>query len=118
MARRVKDQSLDSRDARSKLKARGKPYWRTIGKGLHIGYRKGQTGGVWVVRRYIGKQQYAVETFAITDDREDANGATVLDFWQAQEVARGHRPGIRGAYTVRHAIAAYIEHLGDRAIRL
>lgn len=114
MARRVRDQSLDSRDARSKLKARGKPYWRTIGKGLHIGYRKGQTGGVWVVRRYIGKQQYAVETFAIADDREDANGTTVLDFWQAQEVARGYRPGARGAYTVRQAIAAYLEHLGDR----
>jgi integrase len=114
VARRVKDQSLDSRDARSKLKARGKPYWRSIGRGLHIGYRKGQTGGVWVVRRYIGKQQYAVETFAITDDREEANGTTVLDFWQAQEVARGHRPGIRGVYTVKQAIAAYIEHLGDK----
>jgi integrase len=114
MARRVKDQSLDSREARSKLKARGKPYWRLIGKGLHIGYRKGQSGGAWVVRRYIGNQQYAVETFAIADDREDANGTTVLDFWQAQEVARGLRPRKIGAYTVREAVAAYIEHLGAK----
>ena len=58
MARRIKDQTLDSRDARKKLKVRGKPFYKAIGKGLHLGYRKGKTGGVWVVRSYLGKQQY------------------------------------------------------------
>ena len=43
---------------RSKLAARGKPYWQSIGKGLHIGYRKSARGGVWVVRRYVGDQVY------------------------------------------------------------
>ena len=114
MARRVKDQSLDSREARSKLKARGKPYWRSIGKGLHIGYRKGQGGGAWCIRQYQGEQKYKVETVAIADDREDANGETVLDFWQAQEAARSFRPRKIGAYTVKQAIAAYIDHLGDK----
>ena len=56
MARRVKDRNLDSRDARGKLKPSGKPYWRAIGKCLHIGYRKGKTSGVWVIRRYLGNQ--------------------------------------------------------------
>jgi integrase len=114
MARRVKDQSLDSREARSKLEARGRPYWRSIGKGLHIGYRKGQGGGAWCIRQYQGEQKYKVETVAIADDREDANGETVLDFWQAQEAARSFRPRKIGAYTVKQAIAAYIDHLGDK----
>ena len=34
------------------------PTYRAIGRGLHLGYRKGKTGGVWVVRRYIGGQSY------------------------------------------------------------
>ena len=68
MARRVKDRNLDSRDARRKLKASGKPYWRAIGRGLHVGYRKGKTGGVWVIRRYLGKQAYQLETIAEADD--------------------------------------------------
>src|SRR5262245_22419456 len=40
MARRIRESILDSRDARAKLKVRGKPYWRSIGSGLHVGYRK------------------------------------------------------------------------------
>lgn len=117
MARRIKDRDLDSRDARAKLKARGKPYWRSIGKGLHIGYRKGKTGGAWVVRRYLGGQAYKVETIAQADDVEDANGSTILDFWQAQEAARSMRQGTRrlGAYTVKDAVTDYLEHLDDKA---
>ena len=45
MARRIRESTLDSRDARVKLKVRGKPYWRSIGSGLHVGYRKGQDRG-------------------------------------------------------------------------
>ena len=54
MARRLRDSTLDSKDARKKLAPRGKPYYRAIGRGLHLGYRKGKDGGVWVVRRYVG----------------------------------------------------------------
>ena len=116
MARRVNDRNLDSRDARRKLKASGKPYWRAIGRGLHVGYRKGKTGGVWVIRRYLGKQAYQLETIAEADDFQDANGREVLDFWQAQEVARRVRQSPkRGAYTVRDAVEAYIDRLEGRA---
>jgi integrase len=115
MARRVKDRNLDTRDARRKLKAGGKPYWRAIGKGLHIGYRKGKTSGVWVVRHYLGKQNYRLETIGEADDVLDANGKDVLDFWQAQEVARKLRPGARrGAYTVKDAVEAYLDRLEGR----
>ena len=59
MARKVKDKELDSREARGKLKPRGKPYWRTIERGLHLGYRKLKgKAGTWCARHYIGEQQY------------------------------------------------------------
>lgn len=88
MARRVKDAQLDSPTAREKLKARGKPYYRPLARGLHIGYRKNKIGGMWVARVYCGEQTYKVETVASADDKLKADGASVLDFWQAQEAAR------------------------------
>lgn len=116
MARRVKDRNLESRQARLKLAPSGKPYWRSIGRGLHVGYRKGKRGGVWVTRRYLGGQSYSISTIAQADDVEDANGKDILDFWQAQEVARNLRPSAvrSGPYTVRDAVDAYLDHLEGR----
>ena len=89
MVRSVRDANLDSRTARSRLKARGKPYYRTIEPGLHLGYRKSLSGaGKWVVRQYEGEQAYTVETIATADDNADADGVAILDFRQAQEKAR------------------------------
>ncbi len=116
MARRVRDVTLESRAARAALKVRGKPYYRAIGPGLHIGYRKGKKGGRWVARLYAGDGNYRVEVLADTDDMLDANGETVLDFWQAQEAVRrlhtlrttgGERASPR--YTVANAIGDYLE---------
>jgi integrase len=116
MARRIRDKNLESRDGRSKLKPRGKPYWKAIGHGLHLGYRKGQRTAVWVVRHYLGDQNYQTESIALADDTLDANGTDILDFWEAQERARGMRPGPRrGAYTVREAVSDYLSHLEGRA---
>lgn len=113
-----RDKNIETREARTKLKPSGKPYWRIIGKGLHVGYRKGKRGGAWVIRRYLGDQDYKVETIAAADDVEDANGIEILDFWQAQEAARNMRPGtapnVKG-YTVSQAVAEYLEHLEGRA---
>jgi hypothetical protein len=69
---------------RRKLKASGRPYWRAIGKGLHIGYRKGKTDGVWVVRRYLGGQTYKLETIAEADDILDVRPAS----WRLPKMAR------------------------------
>ena len=116
MARRLRDRNLESRDARRKLAVSPKPYYRAIGRGLHLGYRKGKTGGVWVIRRYVGGQSYNENTVAQADDSEDANGNEILDFWQAQEMARAMRPGPqRGAYTVKDAVRDYLTHLDGRA---
>src|SRR5213083_1619951 len=109
MARRVHDATLDSREARRRLKIRGKPYYRQIERGLHLGYRRlgGGQAGTWVSRLYAGQQSYEVAKIGIADDVSDADGAAVLDFWQAQNAARKamvdraqRANGEHGAYTV------------------
>jgi integrase len=118
MARTVRDSNLESRAARSKLKARGKPYYKTLDEGLHLGFRKGQGAGKWVVRLYTGKQTYSVETIATADDLSDANGVDVLSFVQAQARARARRDersrtaaGITGPFTVDAAMDDYLNYL-------
>jgi integrase len=122
MARTVRDAALETRTARSRLKAQGKPYWKAIDPGLHVGYRKGTTGGKWVVRRYVGDGVYSVETIATADDKADADGVAVLDFSQAQQMARQRHTVLArqakgldtaGPYTVRACIDDYI-HLLER----
>jgi hypothetical protein len=44
VARTVKDARLETRTARAVLKPAGKPYYKTIEEGLHLGYRKNRTG--------------------------------------------------------------------------
>src|SRR5690349_19945355 len=105
VAKRVRDADLQSRAARSKLKARGQPHFRSIGAGLHVGYRKGAREGKGVVRRYVGHQAYVVETIGIADDADDANGNTIVTFWQPQERTRG--TWSCGPHRVRDAIADY-----------
>ena len=120
MARSVRDASLDSRTARSRLKARGKPYWRQLEPGLSIGYRRPNSGqGKWVVRHYLGGgDRYETETFATADDFSDPDGVAILSFWQAQAkareqmVQRAHSAaGIRAASTVKASVDAYIAFL-------
>lgn len=87
MARAVKDSKLDSREARLKLAARHKPYWRLIDRGCHIGYRKGVRGGIWRARYYIGEGQYEESILGVADDIRDSDGSEVFDFSQAQQAA-------------------------------
>ena len=121
MARTVRDAKLETRTARAALKASGKPYFRAIDEGLHLGYRKGRLGGKWVIRRYVGNQSYAVETIGAADDTLDADGAVILSFSQAQAEARKRfveatriaagMPAQAGPYTVRDAINDYLAWL-------
>ena len=118
MARTVRDARLDSRAARAKLAPRGKPYWRAIDPGLHLGYRKPTQGaGKWVARFYEGSQSYATETLAIGDDLSEANGVDVLNFSQAQAAARKRRDtraratAGKGPLTVAAAIERYLAAL-------
>jgi integrase len=123
MPRTIRERRLDSPAARAKLKHSGKPYWRAIDTGLHLGYRKGLNGGRWVCRRYLGAGQYEVATVAISDDHSPADGASILDFFQAQrkarEVAALAKAPAKTAFTVAAAMDAYferLEHEGSRSL--
>ncbi|MGD0848478.1 MAG: site-specific integrase, partial [Bradyrhizobium sp.] len=62
MARTVRDATLETRTARSRLPTRGKPHYRILEPGLHLGYRKLKTGpGKWVARHYLGNENYEIE---------------------------------------------------------
>jgi integrase len=119
MARTVRNANLETRTARTRLKARGKPYYHSIDPGLHLGYRKPLSGpGKWVMRLYKGGQDYSVEVIATADDASDGNGADVLTFGQAQAKARGARDqrsrsaaGLSGPYTVNAALDDYLKWL-------
>jgi hypothetical protein len=124
MPRTVRERKLDTPAARAKLKPSGKPYWRAIDVGLLLGYRKGLNGGKWVVRRYLGNGKYADETIAIADDHSAADGAGILDFFQAQRRARevaalAKAPATCGPFTVSMALAAYFsrrENEGSKSL--
>ena len=125
MARRTPDARLESRESRSRLASRGKPHYRLLEPGLHIGYRrlKGRKGrpavaGTWVARHYVGGQSYVVEKIGTADDFSDADGTIILSFAQAQDEARTHMVrraqsanGIAGPLTVQAAVEAYLEFL-------
>jgi integrase len=119
MARTVRDANLDSRTGRSRLRARGRPYFRALEPGMHLGYRKPLSGpGKWVARHYIGGHHYENETLAIADDFSDADGVAILNFHQAQSLARERMvqrahsaAGKTGPLTVADAMTAYIEFL-------
>jgi integrase len=117
MARTVRDAKLESRTARAALKPSGKPYFRSIDEGLHLGYRKGKTTGKWVMRRYV-TGRYLLELIGTADDTLDADGTAILSFPQAQAAAR-HRfveakrvaagqPAVSGPYTVKDAVREYL----------
>jgi hypothetical protein len=117
VAKTVRERKLDSPAARAKLKHSSKPYWRAIDPGLHLGYRKGLAGGKWVLRRYLGKETYRVETIGAADDHSASNGVETLDFFQAQRNARevaalAKSPGTaRGPFTVAAAMDSYFARL-------
>jgi integrase len=117
MARTLRDSRLDTREQRlNKLKVRGKPYWRQIEPGLHLGYRRlADQSGTWCVRRYVGGQSYKVEALdAVADDHSDADGHAVLTFAQAQRAALARKPKVGpGALTVARALEQYLESLTD-----
>jgi integrase len=119
MARTLRDANLGTRAARLKLKVQGKPYYRLIETGTHLGYRrlKGRAG-TWSVRLYLGAQSYAVEAIGTADDYSDADGVAVLSFDQAQGRAREHMvrhahaaAGKHGPLTVADVVADYLADL-------
>jgi integrase len=121
VARTVRDTNLEKPAARARLAHRGKPYWRVLESGLHLGYRRTKTGGgSWTARRFLGQGKYAECGLCLSDDLQEADGATVLTFSDAQAKARewwkasqraelGLAP-LDGPYTVSKALYDYFDH--------
>lgn len=116
MARATRESKLETKTARDKLKASHHPYFKLIGDGLHIGYRKSKIGksGKWIVR-YYDKGQYKFRTLGEADDFRDANGHDVLTYFQAQDRAKiaadeqiQKEEGSSFNYTVADAVSEYL----------
>ncbi len=90
MPRATLDVALSTRTARERLQPRHGCYWRGLGAGAGIGYRKSEHGGSWVVRIVDstaggGYRQHALGS---ADDTLKADGTRVLDYRQAEGAAR------------------------------
>jgi integrase len=93
-----------------------------ISPGIQLGYRRNKGVGTWsaVCADGIGGQW--IKRIALADDREDADGEIVMDFWQAGEAAKKLARAADGAtaadgdrpLTVREAIEAYQRDLVAR----
>jgi len=127
MARTVQDTNLDTRQARTRLTARHKPYWRLLDQGCHLGYYKGKRSTAWIARYFLGQGRYAEQRLGLVDDLADADGVAVLTFKQAQAAARkwfsgqAHKvaglPLHDGPYSVGHAIRDYLGWLESEGKR-
>src|SRR5262249_16014913 len=119
----VKDSSLDSKAARRKLPARSKPHWRSVERGLHLGYRRhAEMAGPWIVREYVGSQQYREEAIGVADDLSDADGHTILTYWQAIDKARARikdrAPAVPTFYIEADVIEDHLKYLEDEKKRV
>jgi integrase len=122
MARKIRSPDLETRTARLKLVVRKKPYTVSVARGIRLAYRRNQGGGVWSVLKADGAGGSWLQRFAFADDHEDANGSTVLTFWEASEIARKLARGddaigeVEGGRppTIAEAIKAYERDLKAR----
>lgn len=131
MPRTVTDTPLTTRAARERLVVRHQAYWRGIEAGAALGYRKGATGGQWLVRLAdpAAGGGYRQAALGRADDALKADGVEVFDFRQAEAkarewIARQHRiragmepePAAAPAapYTVAEAAADYLAEFAAR----
>jgi integrase len=120
MAGALKEVRMSTRGARALLPPG--LHWRQLDGDIHLGYRKRETGGIWLVRWYIGSGNYHRAALGLADDIIAAGN---LSFDQAARKAREFVASVRASHqrekgsarhTVRSAVNAYIE-MRDNRIR-
>lgn len=118
MGRRVNEATITTKASRERLPTSKTVRWRAIDRGAHLGYRKGADGGTWVARFRRDDGVYRTEALGKADDSLEANGADVLDYYQAQAASRAWceeqaavQAGVdtEAPYTVADAIADYLD---------
>jgi integrase len=120
MARRVRDTRLETRTARLKLPIAKRPIFVSVGRGISLGYRRNKKNGTWTYRTADGHGGKGPEMkVGVADDYEEADGKVVLDYWQAQDLARaitrGERPNDSGPATIARALDRYEADLKIRS---
>jgi integrase len=126
----LKESVLQTRTARQRLPQRHLPYYRSVGPGAHLGYRKGETTATWLARAFLGHGRYVSKRIGPADDRPDMPGA--LDYstaatkareWCAAQILQARTPDEpipAGPYTVRQATDDYLADYklrGGRGLR-
>ncbi|MGY3496751.1 site-specific integrase [Bradyrhizobium sp. USDA 4502] len=113
MARRTRSASLENRTNRLKLAVRKKPYTALIAPGIFLAYRRNTGPGTWSV-----KCSGWLKRFSLADDHENANGNSVMTYWQALEhakkLARAGEGNTEQPISVADAVDAYEADLGTR----
>jgi integrase len=116
MARRTRSASLENRTQRLKLAMRKKPYTALIAPGIFLAYRRNAGPGTWSV-----KCNGWLKRFGLADDHEDANGESVMSYWQALEkakaLARAGEGNSEQPISVGEAVDAYETDLETRGGR-
>jgi hypothetical protein len=89
MARSHRNSKLDTRTARLKLAVRRKPYnGLALSRGVLLLYRRNNGNGTWVLKASNGHGKYWTKAIAEADDFDASNGAKILTFFEAQDVAK------------------------------
>lgn len=124
MPRTVIEARLQERSARSRLKPRHKPYWRSISEGRHIGYYKGARRTSWIARWYSPLEgAYITKVLGAADDNYEADGVTILDWKEALRKAitwfetvssGGSKAAAR--YTVNDALDDYLSSFAGKSL--
>jgi integrase len=96
---------ITRKSARKDLKPRREPYWLRLGKGAHLGFRRGAETWIAKYRGRDGKRQYKPLTSAVEYDE----AKKAAEEWLSQLAGSGVRVAKRD--TVRAALEKYLVDL-------
>jgi integrase len=120
MARKQRNNSLETRTARLKLAVRRRPYpGAKLARGKQMQYRRNKGNGTWLLKVSDGHGKPWTKAFAQADDFDESDNAAILTFFEAQDTAkkltRGEDGGADNApITVDGALTAYSADLISR----
>ena len=122
MPRIVSEARLYERSARSRLRPRHHPYWRSVARGRHLGYYKGRQSSSWVARCLTRHKGYVTNALGCPDDSCPSDGVTVLSWKQALDKALAwfelvSSGGARSdRYTVGDALDDYLDAFTGKSL--
>jgi integrase len=111
----IRHANLTTPRARRRLTPGRQPHWQALVRGrAHLGWQRwpGERTGRWLLRRYLRRNKYRVIELGPADDAMPADGVRVLNFSQAEAMARAMldtAPATVHRLTVAQAMARYIE---------